>query len=59
MSGSDRLDRSEPIEDDEQPQAELASDLSEAFADLHPFGVGAEKSCSRLGYCAGQRVKIG
>jgi hypothetical protein len=29
--GSARLDRSEPIEDDEQAQAELASDLSEAF----------------------------
>jgi len=33
---SARLDRSEPIEDDEQAQAELASDLSEAFDDtLH------------------------
>jgi len=31
--GSARLDRSEPIEDDEQAQAELASDLSEAFDD--------------------------
>jgi hypothetical protein len=31
--GSARLDRSEPIEDDEQAQAELASDLSEAFHD--------------------------
>jgi hypothetical protein len=30
---SDQLDRSEPIEDDEQAQAELASDLSEAFND--------------------------
>jgi hypothetical protein len=30
---SARLDRSEPIEDDEQAQAELASDLSEAFDD--------------------------
>ena len=29
--GSARLDRSEPIEDDEQAQAELASDLSDAF----------------------------
>lgn len=28
-----RLDRSEPIEDDEQAQAELASDLSEALDD--------------------------
>jgi hypothetical protein len=24
-----------------------------------PFGVGAEKSCNRSGYCVGQRVKIG
>src|SRR5438270_3675043 len=24
-----------------------------------PLGVGAENSCSRSGYCAGQRVKIG
>lgn len=31
--GSARLDRSEPIENDEQAQAELASDLSEAFDD--------------------------
>src|SRR3954454_15913275 len=23
-----------------------------------PFGVGSEKSCSRSGYCAGQRAKI-
>jgi hypothetical protein len=31
-----RLDRSEPIEDDEQAQAEIASDLSEALDDtLH------------------------
>jgi hypothetical protein len=30
---SARLDASEPIEDDEQAQAELASDLSEAFDD--------------------------
>jgi hypothetical protein len=30
---SARLDRSEPIRDDEQAQAELASDLSEAFDD--------------------------
>jgi hypothetical protein len=30
---SARLDRSEPIENDEQAQAELASDLSEAFDD--------------------------
>ena len=29
--GSARLDRSEPIEDDEQAQAQLASDLSEAI----------------------------
>ena len=29
--GSARLDRSEPIEDDEQAQAELASDLSDAL----------------------------
>ena len=28
-----RLDRSEPIEDDEQAQVELASDLSKAFDD--------------------------
>ena len=27
-----RLDRSEPIESDEQAQAEIASDLSEAWA---------------------------
>ena len=33
MSVIARLDRSEPIEDDEQAQAELASDLSEAFDD--------------------------
>jgi hypothetical protein len=33
---SARLDRSEPIEDDEQAQAEMASDLSEALDDpLH------------------------
>src|SRR5262249_49557679 len=31
--GSARLDRGEPIEDDEQAQAEFASDLSEAFDD--------------------------
>jgi hypothetical protein len=31
--GSARLDRSEPIENDEQAQGELASDLSEAFDD--------------------------
>src|SRR3954468_23892716 len=31
--GSARLDKSDPIEDDEQAQAELASDLSEAFDD--------------------------
>jgi hypothetical protein len=31
--GSARLDRSEPIEDDEQAQAELASDLSDALDD--------------------------
>jgi hypothetical protein len=31
--GIAQLDRSEPIEDDEQAQAELASDLSEAFDD--------------------------
>jgi len=30
---SARLDRSEPIEDDEQAQAELASDLSDALDD--------------------------
>src|SRR6516225_10276100 len=57
--GSAQLDRSESIEDDEQAQAELASDRSEAFATFTPLGVGAEKSCSRSGYCAGQRVKIG
>ena len=38
--GSARLDRSEPIEDDEQAQAELASDLSEAFDDtVHSHSV--------------------
>lgn len=31
--GDARLDRSEPIEDDEQAQAEIASDLSEALDD--------------------------
>jgi hypothetical protein len=30
---SARLDRSEPVEDDEQAQAKIASDLSEAFDD--------------------------
>lgn len=42
--GSARLDRSEPIEDDEQAQAELASDLSEAFDDiLHSHADKTEK----------------
>lgn len=36
--GSARLDRSEPIEDDEQAQAELASELSEALDDtVHSY----------------------
>src|SRR5690606_38644044 len=26
---------------------------------LTPLGVAAEKSCSRSGYCAGQRLKMG
>ena len=47
--GSDRLDRSEPIEDDEQPQAELASDLSEAFADLHPIRRRGGKELQPIG----------
>ena len=42
--GSARLDRSEPIEDDEQAQAELASDLSEAFDDtVHSHSDKIEK----------------
>lgn len=42
--GSARLDRSEPIEDDEQAQAELASDLSEAFDDtVHSHSEKLEK----------------
>jgi hypothetical protein len=42
--GSTRLDRSEPIEDDEQAQAELASDLSEAFDDaVHSHSDKIEK----------------
>ena len=42
--GSARLDRSEPIEDDEQAQAELASDLSEAFDDtVHSHSDRIEK----------------
>lgn len=41
---SARLDRSEPIEDDEQAQAELASDLSEAFDDtVHSHSDKIEK----------------
>jgi hypothetical protein len=41
---SARLDRSEPIEDDEQAQAELASDLSEAFDDtVHSHSEKIEK----------------
>src|SRR5262245_4994710 len=47
--GSARLDRSEPIEDDEQAQAELASDLSEAFADLHPIGRPGGKELQPIG----------
>jgi len=57
--GSAQLDRSESIEDDEQQQAELASDLSEAFADLHPIRRRGGKELQPIGYCAGQRVKIG
>ena len=42
--GSARLDRSEPIEDDEQAQAELASDLFEAFDDtVHSHSDKIEK----------------
>jgi hypothetical protein len=42
--GSARLDRSEPIEDDEQAQAELASDLSEALDDtVHSHSDKIEK----------------
>ncbi len=42
--GSARLDRSEPIEDDEQAQAELASDLSEALDDtVHAYTDKIEK----------------
>lgn len=42
--GIARLDRSEPSEDDEQAQAELASDLSEAFDDiLHSHSDKVEK----------------
>jgi|1185.fasta_scaffold139572_2 hypothetical protein len=41
---SARLDRSEPIENDEQAQAEFASDLSEAFDDtLHSHSDKLEK----------------
>src|SRR5215468_3538142 len=47
--GSARLDRSEPIEDDEQAQAELASDLSEASADLHPIGRRGGKELQPIG----------
>ncbi|HEX7030940.1 MAG TPA: hypothetical protein VF254_10100 [Gammaproteobacteria bacterium] len=39
-----RLDRSEPVENDEQAQAELASDLSEALDDnLHDHADKADK----------------
>lgn len=38
---SARLDRTEPIENDEQAQAEFASDLSEAFD--HPVHAHADK----------------
>src|SRR4030095_3212511 len=39
-----RLDRSEPVEDDEQAQAELASDLSAAFGDtVHSHADKIEK----------------
>lgn len=42
--GSARLDRSEPIEDDEQARAELASRLSEAFDDtVHSHSDKIEK----------------
>ena len=42
--GSAQLDRSESIEDDEQQQAELASDLSEAFDDtVHSHSDKIEK----------------
>jgi hypothetical protein len=42
--GSARLDRSEPIEDDEQAQGELASDLPEAFDDtVHSHSDKIEK----------------
>ena len=57
--GSARIDRSEPIEDDEQAQAELASDLSEAFADLHPIRRRGGKELQPIGYCGGQHVKLG
>jgi len=42
--GSARRDRRMPIEDDEQPQGELASDLSEAFDDtVQPHSDKIEK----------------
>jgi len=50
--GSAQLDRSEPIEDDEQQQAELASDLSEAFADLHPIRRRGGKELQPIGYAS-------
>jgi hypothetical protein len=62
---SARLDRSEPIENDEQAQAEFASDLSEAFdqpvhahadkiARLHRIDFGPKKKVEE-----GAIVKIG
>ena len=50
--GSAQLDRSESIEDDEQQQAELASDLSEAFADLHPIRRRGGKELQPIGYAS-------
>jgi transcription elongation GreA/GreB family factor len=56
---SARLDRSEPIENDEQAQAELASDLSEAFDDaVHSHSDKIEK-LSTIDFGPKNRVEEG
>jgi hypothetical protein len=53
---SARLDRSEPIENDEQAQAEFASDLSEAFD--QPVHAHAEKIRTLRNIDFGPKLKV-
>lgn len=53
---SARLDRSEPIENDEQAQAELAADLSEAFD--QPVHAHANKIAKLQKIDFGAKVKV-